>query len=335
MKRFAVALATSGLLATTMGVGALAQPAFAADGGLSVTIASAGTKKVDVTWADGSAMATGPFDAYLVTLDNEADTTPDTADRSRFVDDAATRTARFEDLNANTSYYATVYAVDYQADGVVVVPPTGSPAGTALGTHSAAYSPLTIQASNVKPLTGTTITLSGTLLPDGVSATGGEEVTVIADTYPPGGGTLEKTAVVSSNGSWSLTSEALTTNTTYWAEYRDEDGVGGWTGRVDVQVRKNITLAVNPGTTVPAGTKVSFSGTLGGDSSLLAGVQVCLQKLIGGAWKSRFCTVAEPDATYLIKQQLGATADGRYRTWSGMGPAYGDSWSKPKKMTTT
>ena len=73
MKRLAVVLATTGLMATSLGVGAFAQPAFA-DGGLAVSIEAAGTKKVDVSWADGSGL-TGPFDAYLVTLDNDSDAT--------------------------------------------------------------------------------------------------------------------------------------------------------------------------------------------------------------------------------------------------------------------
>ena len=331
MKRLAVVLATTGLVATSLGVGALAQPAFA-EGDLIVTIEPAGTKKVDVSWADGSTLTDGPFDAYLVTLDNDTDSTATTADRSRFVDDAADRAVRFEDLNANTTYYAKVYAVDYQADAVVVVPPTGQGPGTALGSATGAYSPLTISLSRATVVSGGTVVVSGTLTDNAGAPISGATVQVTDDEHPAGSLPLPRNVVTNADGVWSFTSAPLTINTQFWAEYRPSSGVGGWTGRLTVEVRKAISVSVAPGTTVNAGTQVKFSGKLGGDPAYFGGVQACLQKLTG-TWKTIKCTPVEPTGDYLVSFKPGSAADGKYRIWSGMGPAYADSWSKTKKLT--
>ena len=331
MKRLAVVLAATGLLATSLGVGALAQPAFA-DGGLTVTIEAAGTKKVEVSWADGTALASGPFDAYLVTLDNDSDSTAAIADRSRFVDDAADRSVRFEDLNANTTYYAKVYAVDYQADAVVVVPPTGQDPGTALGSATGAYSPLTISLSRATVMSGGTVVVSGTLTDNAGAPIPGATVQVTDDAYPAGNLPLPRNVTTNADGRWSFTSNPLTINTQFWAEYRPASGVGGWTGRFGVEVRKAISVAVTPGLTVNAGTQVKFSGKLGGNATYLSGVQACLQKLTG-TWKTIKCTSAADDASYHVGFKPGPAADGKYRIWSGMGPAHADSWSKAKKLT--
>jgi hypothetical protein len=337
VKRIAVALATTGLLATTLGVGALAQPASAADV-FTPVMASAGTKKVTIDWAHSPVAAadaaSGSFDALFVTLDKAPDATPESADRVHIVDASATST-QFDDLNSNTTYYASVFAIDYTATTYAIVPPQGGATDTPLGSVVGTYSPLTILSSSLKPLSGTSVTVSGRLEDSNGDPLDGEKITLYVDSYPQGSADQPDGILTDPTGHWSWTSPALTINTSFWAEYRDTAGVGGWTGRVDVEVRKNVTLNVTPGTKVPAGTEVKFSGKLGGDPLLLSGVQVCLQKVTNGAWKSPKCGAANADGTYLIKLQLGAAADGKYRTWSGMGPAYGDSWSKPKKMTTT
>jgi hypothetical protein len=331
VKRLAVVLATTGLLATSVGVGPLAQPAFA-DGGLSFTIEAAGTKKVDVTWADGSALLTGTFDAYLVTLDNEDDATAATADRSRFVDEAGTRTVRFEDLNANTTYYAKVYAVDYQADGVVIVPPTGQGPGTALGSATGVYSPLTIRTSRATVASGATVVVSGLLTDNAGIPIDDADVLATDDASPAGSPLPPRTVTTDSKGRWSFTSDPLTVNTQFWAEYRPTTDVGGWTGRLTVEVQKKISLAVDPGTTVKAGAVVKFTGALGGDPAFLGGVKACLQRLTG-KWGSLKCVTVDASGAYLLKFQPGSSADGKYRVWSGMGPAYADSWSRAKKLT--
>jgi hypothetical protein len=277
-------------------------------------------------------VADGPFDAYLVTLDNDSDSTATTADRSRFVDDAADRSVRFEDLNANTTYYAKVYAVDYQADAVVVVPPTGQDPGTALGSATGAYSPLTISLSRATVVSGSTVVVSGTLTDNAGAPISGATVQVTDDAYPAGNLPLPRNVITDADGRWSFTSDPLTINTQFWAEYRPTSGVGGWTGRLTVEVRKAISVAVAPGLTVNAGAQVKFTGTLGGDVSYLGGVQACLQKLTG-TWKTFKCTTVAADASYLLSFRPASADDGKYRVWSGMGPAYADSWSKAKKLT--
>jgi hypothetical protein len=332
VKRLVVAIATSGLIATS--IGALAQPALAADGGLSVTIASAGTKKVDVSWADGAALASGPFDAYLVTLDNDANVAYDQADRSRFVA-PATLTTRFEDLNANTTYYAQVFAIDYTVAGFVVVPATGQGADTALGAEIGTYSPVTIRSAAPTVLSGNATALSGVLKDDLGHPLAGETVTVMSDPYPQGGAT-EQTDVTDANGNWTITSDVLKENTSFWAEYRDTSGVGGWTGRITVEVRKTLSVSVSPGLKVAALTKVTFSGSTHGDPTFLDDapkpVQVCLQHYEAGKWAKKFCDPVDSNGNYSLSFKPGANADGKYRTWSGMGPAYADSWSKTKKL---
>jgi hypothetical protein len=334
VKRLAVVLATTGLVATSLGVGALAQPAFA-EGDLIVTIEPAGTKKVDVSWADGSTLADGPFDAYLVTLDNDLNATAADADRSRFVDDAADRSVRFEDLNANTTYYAKVYAVDYQADAVAVVPAIGQDPETALGSTTGAYSPLTISLSRATVVSGGTVVVSGTLTDNTGAPISGATVQVTDDEYPAGSLPLPRNVVTNDNGVWSFTSDPLTINTQFWAEYRPASGVGGWTGRLTVEVRTKISVQVTPGLTVNAGTNVKFSGNVNGNPEFLddASVKVCLQRLEGGTWRKLFCSAIEPNGDYLLTlKSPGAKADGKYRVFSGMGPAYADSWSPTKKL---
>lgn len=335
MKRLVLSVTTAAAVAVSaLGAGLLA-PSAMADGGLTVAIASAGTKKVDVSWADGTALASGPFDAYLVTLDNDADTTPDVADRSRFVDPAATLETRFEDLNANTTYYASVYAVDFTTTGFDVVPATGQPADTPLGTDTGLYTPLTMSASATKVLSGKTITLSGTLTDSTGAALAGRTVTVLRDDYPQFGGAVEETVFTDGAGKWTYTSPALTANTWFWAEFRASDQVGGWTGRIAVEVRKKISIAVAPSTTVPSNTTLKFTGKLlGTNPAYLAGVNVYLQRLQGGTWGSiKAATLDEATGEYSVNFKPSATADGKYRIFSGMGPAYADSWSKAKSIT--
>ena len=60
-------------------------------------------------------------------------------------------------------------------------------------------------------------------------------------------------------------------------------------------MRKKISVAVDPGPTVDAGTLVKFTGTLGGDPTYLSDVQACLQRL-DGKWGSLKCTTWTPQA---------------------------------------
>lgn len=336
MKRLISTLATAGLLASALGLGVLTRPAFAA-GSLSVTIDSAGTKKVDVRWADGTAVASAAFDSYLVTLDNDSDATPATADRSRFVVAAGTREVRFEDLNSNTTYYASVYAVDFHDTGFTVVPPTGGDPDTALGASPGDYTPLTIKASKMTALSGRTVTLSGTLKDGLGKPLTFTSLTLLYDVYPQFGGIQTKTATTDANGRWSLTSPALTANTWFWAEYGAPGLVGGWTARILVEVRKKISVSVSPGLKVQAGTAVKFSGNVNGNPDFLddASVKVCLQRLQSGKWGKLFCRAIEPNGDYLLTFKPGPNADGKYRVFSGMGPAYADSWSRVKTLTVT
>jgi hypothetical protein len=333
VKRVAVVFASAGLVATTLGVGALTQSAFAVDS-FTPAMSAAGAKKVAVDWAHSPVLAadaaSAPFDALFVTLDNDLGATPTTADRVHIVDSSATST-QFDDINSSTTYYASVFAIDYDATGFTIVPPTGGAADTPLGTVTGDYSPLTIASSSSLVLSGKTVTLSGRVK---TSDDPLSKVIVSRDPYPQFGGAEQEPVVPDANGNWTFTSPELTENTWFWAEYDDADGVGGWTSRINVDVRKKMSLSVSPGLTVDAGTSVTFSGDTKGDPTFLddATVKVCLQHLEGGSWAKKFCKPVEADGHYTLTFKPGANADGKYRAWSGMGPAYANSWSATRKL---
>ena len=335
VKRLIATIVTTGLLATGLGIG-MAPPAQAI-GDLGVAIASAGTKKAIVTWDDGTAFASAAFDAYWVTLDNDVDVAPEDASRAKFVPVANARSVTFSDLSSNTTYHTSVYAVDYTETGYSIVPAADqNPAGDALGRASGVDTPMTLKVSATTVLTGKSVTISGTVKDaDVYPAT----VHLLWDAYPQFGGTQEVTRQTDDNGRWSFTSSALTESTWFFAEHRaDADSVGGWTGRTLVEVRKRISASVDPGLRVNAGTAVTFSGKVGGNATYLDDsgqvAKACLQKLEGGTWRKRFCeTINIVNGNYSLTFKPGSNAGGKYRVFSGMGPAYAASWSKTKKLT--
>ena len=337
VKRFVATIATTGLLATAFGIGMM-QPAQAI-GDLPVDIHSAGTKKALVTWEDGTSFASASFDAYLVTLDNEIDTPPEDASRIKFVPTASERSVTFTDLSSNTTYHTSVYAVDYTDTGYTIVPATDQdPAGDALGRATGDDTPMTLKASKAIVLTDTSVTISGTVSDaEAYPAT----VHLLWDEYPQFGGTVEDTVQTDGNGNWSYAIPSLTESTWFFAEHRAEaDSVGGWTGRTLVEVRKRISASVSPGLRVRAGTEVTFSGKVGGNPSYLDDgahpANACLQKLEGGSWSKRFCKpINTLTGNYSLTFQPGSNAGGKYRVFSGMGPAYADSWSRTKKLVIT
>lgn len=332
MKRFAITLAVCVLATSSLGA-ATAQAATPANSA-SLTVAPAGTKKAEATWADWKVLQpTVVFDAYWVTADDDGSFTPFTADRGRFVDDAASRSVIFDDLNAGTTYYFAVYAIDYTNDGPVVVPPTGTAASTPIGYYAAAGSTLTINASRVVVPTGKPTTLYGILTDSNGAPIPGGSIKVTRDVYPYGDGAVSDTVQIADGGKWSQSYTPLI-NTRYAATYAPPTGIGGWTRVVTVEVRKKISIAVDPGTTVAGGTNVTFTGTLGGDPALLTGVQACLQRL-AGSWGSLKCVDVDANGSYLLKFSPGTSADGKYRVYSGMGQAYADSWSRTKTLTVT
>jgi hypothetical protein len=337
VKRLIATIATTGLLATAFGIG-MTQPAQAI-GELPVDIQSAGTKKAEVTWDDGTSFASTAFDAYWVTLDNDPDVAPEDASRAKFVPAASARSVTFSDLSSNTTYYASVYAIDYNDTGYAIVPATDQdPAGDALGRATGADTPVTLKTSATTVLTGKSVTISGT-----VSSAAAYPATVhlLWDEYPQFGGVLEDTVQTDSDGNWLYTFPSLTESTWFFAEHRaGPDSVGGWTGRTPVEVRKRITASVDPGLRVRAGTQVTFSGKVGGNPAYLDdGTQTakaCLQKLEGGTWRKRFCdAINTVNGNYSLSFKPGVNAGGKYRVFSGMGPAYANSWSKVKKLTVT
>ena len=101
---------------------------------------------------------------------------------------------------------------------------------------------------------------------------------------------------------------------------------------VTVEVQRRISLAVDPGSTVVAGSPVKFTGIPGGNAAFFGGVPARLQRL-AGKWGSLKCGSVDASGTYLLEFQPGRSASGKYRVWSGMGPAYGDSWSRTKTLT--
>lgn len=294
----------------------------------------AGTKKAETTWSDWKVIQpSAVFDAYWITTDDDSSFTPFTADRGRFVVDAASRSAIFDDLNAGTTYYFAVYAVDYTNDGAVVVPPTGTAASTPIGYSVAAGSTLTINANKAVVLTGKPTTLYGALTDSSGAPIRSGTIELTRDVYPYGDGSVSDTVQIDDGGKWTQSYTPLI-NTRYAATYSPPTGIGGWTRVVTVEVRKKISIAVDPGTTVAGGTLVTFTGTLGGDPAFLGGVQACLQRLTG-SWGSLKCVDVDSTGGYVLKFSPGTSADSEYLVYSGMGQAYGDSWSRTKTLTVT
>lgn len=309
----------TGLLAGS--VLSLAGVANAADT-VNLVVSPGGVKKAEATW-DAWQPGTS-FDAYWVTADDDSTNGPWDADRGRFVDDTATRSVLFDDLSSGTTYYFNVYAIDYTDAGPVDF------GGGPIGTEVAAGSTLTINATKETILAGGAVTLYGSL-------TGGSgSINVQRDPYPYNGAWVDTTVATSGTGQWT---QAFTpkVNTHYRALYEPNQGIGGWTRTVTVEVREKITVQANPGTTVSAGTQIKYSGKVsaGVNTSFLQPpvsgsepVPFCLQRLSGGNWSTIKCVPVNNDGTYLITHSPGADQDGKYRVFSGMGPAYADSWSR-------
>lgn len=329
MKRLAVIVVATGLLSAALGSGVASAVAPPNPAGLAV--APAGTKKADASWGDWrSIQPAAVFDAYWVVADDDSTFGAFTADRGRFVDDTAPRTVTFDDLNAGTTYYFAVYAVDYTTDGVVIVPPSGAAASAPIGYSVAAGSTLTVNASKAVVPAGKPVDVYGSLVDAaGVPIPGGD-ITITRDDYPFGDGTTG-TVTTDEHGKWTQ-SFSPTANTRYWATYSPTSGIGGWTRVITVEARRKISINVDTGTTVAAGDPVKFTGTLGGDPTFFTGVQACLQRL-NGSWGSLKCIAVDASGSYLLKFTPGTSASGKYRVYSGMGPAYGDSWSRTKTLT--
>jgi hypothetical protein len=334
VKSTSIALATAGLVAATLIPLAGTASAVAPE----LTVVPDGVKKAKAMWSDATDQTATPFDAYLVTVDDDSTNGAFEADRSRFVDDAALDlSAQFDDLSVGTKYYVNLYAVDFTGTDVVVVPPSGGDDGAPLDSFIAEGSTLTIVNDLDVVLAGNTVTVSGTLTGD-AGALEGEPVTVQQDPYPFDGDWQSTTVNTTTDGKWSK-GFAPPINTRYRALYEPAEGIGGWTRNVTVEVRKKITVALDPGATVSSGTTIKYSGKLGGDPAFFQppasdpAVKACLQRLVGGTWSGSIkCVTVEANGTYLLKHKPGADQDGKYRIFSGMGPYYADSWSKAKNI---
>ena len=316
-----------------LGTGVASADAPANTAGLVVS--PAGTKKAEASWSDWKSIEPGAvFDAYWVTADDDSNFTPFTADRGRFVDDTAARSVVFDDLNAGTTYFFAVYAVDYTTAGVVVVPPPGGDASTPIGYNAAAGSTLTINASKSVVPAGKPADIYGALTDALGAPIAGAQVQITRDEYPFGAGVTSNVAT-DANGKWAQPFSPVI-NTRYSATYTPANGIGGWTRVVTVEARKKISVAVSPGTTVAAVDTVRFTGQVSADPAYLddsgSMAKICLQRLTA-KWGSLKCVAINPDGSYLLKFQPGASADGKYRVFSGMGPAYGDSWLRTKTLT--
>ena len=148
MKRTTIAVLTAAMTAAIslplVGIAAAVDPVNSAD----LQVSPGGIKKAVATWEDWSAdpLSVDPFDAYLVTADDDSGKVGLAADRTAFVDDAATREVTFEDLTSGTDYYFQVYAIDYTDTGIVIVEPDGTAANTPIGYTLGAGFGLTINA---------------------------------------------------------------------------------------------------------------------------------------------------------------------------------------------
>jgi hypothetical protein len=326
VKRLAVLLAATGLLATAIGTGT----ASALDDA-HLQVVPGGVKKATATWDDWTVTEPAAvFDAYWVVADDDSGFTAFTADRGRFVDKNASRSVLFDDLNAGTTYSFAVYAVDYTPTGVDVVPPTDGLTGSPISAATAHGSTLTINQDHTTVLTGKPVSIYGSLVDDGNAPMPTTDIVVKRDPFPYGD-PVNETATTDANGKWSK-SYNPTVSTRYSATYEPASGVGGWTRTITVDVRKKITIQVQPSTTVSAGTVVKFVGQVNADPTLVAGLPICWQRF-DTAWGGGACAPIADDGSYLLKFPPGANADGKYRVWSGMGPAYADSWTKTKTLT--
>lgn len=337
VKRSNLALSVVGVIvATAMPLAGVAGAIEPADPANLTVVPGGAPKKATASWDDWATVEpTATFDAYLVTADDDSTNGAFAADRSRYIDDDATRSVTFDDLSAGTTYYFRVYAVDYTDAGVLIVPPSAGSAGDPIGAEAAPGSTLTINTSADVVASGKPLTLFGSLTIDNVADLP-EPITVQSDAFPYDVW-VDAAASADGTGKWSK-SFAPAINTRYRALYAPATGIGGWTRNVTVEVRKKITVATDPGNTVSAGTTIKYTGTLGGTPEYFQTpiadetVKACLQRL-SGSWKTIKCVPVNANATFLIKHEPGVDQDGKYRIYSGMGPAYADSWSRARSIT--
>ncbi|HVQ19097.1 MAG TPA: hypothetical protein VMT27_08705 [Actinomycetes bacterium] len=338
MKLSPIAIAVAGLVAASVlplsGIaGAVSDPPNLAN----LTVAPGGVKKAVASWSDGTSLTATAFDAYLVTADDDKSNGASTADRSRLVGAGDLLTVTFDDLSSGTTYYFNVYAVDYTNSGVDVVPPTGQAAGTPIGYDAAEGATLTINTNHDVVKAGKSATVYGTLT-GSLGALAGKSVTLQSDPFPFEGTWLDVAVTTDSAGKWSK-SFSPTINTRYRAFYQPAAGVGGWTRNASVEVRRKVTVQVAPGATVAAGTQLRYSGKLGGTAAYFQPpysdptTKACLQRLSGGKWGTLKCSSVNTDGSYVVKHSPGADQDGKYRIYSGMGPAYATSWSRSLTIT--
>ena len=103
-------------------------------------------------------------------------------------------------------------------------------------------------------------------------------------------------------------------------------------------MRKKLKVKITPGLHINAGTALTFKGKLpavAGFATYYAdnNVPAQVERLVGGVWTSVGAS-QRVDATgnYSINFTPAANADGKYRVFSGLGSAYGDSYTKAYKV---
>lgn len=345
MNRSSIAVVCAGVLAATVvpltGVASAAAPTDYA----STSVSPAGPKKATVTW-DPTTL-TGPFDAYYVTLDNKADVLPFEANRSRFVAKTDPLTATFGDLNASTNYFATVYAIDYTDSGIEIVEPSDTPAvpaDTPIGYSTAKGGTLTLNGTTGTILAGTSVNLSGTLTGVGGAAPAGSQVRIQRNPYPTGDDIwIDVDVSPGAGGAWNYSS-VPSVNTIYravWVPPNDPDNgfVGAWTRNNSVDVRKKLKVNITPGLHINAGTALTFKGKLPAVAGFPTyytdnNVPAQVERLVGGVWTPVGGASQRANATgnYTISFTPAANADGKYRVFSGLGSAYADSFTPPKRI---
>lgn len=353
MKRSSLALVVAGLLvAASAQLTGVAQAAVTHPANLAGVVINPvnppSPKKAVVTWdaPGGGYTLSGAFDAYLITMDDDDTQSPAPlgADRSRFVDAGDPLSVTFDDLSSATTYYVYVYAIDYTNSGIEVVEPTADTTpDTAVGFNSGLGATLTLNGPSSSVLNGSPVNLSGTLTAvGGGPIVGANTVRVERNPYPTNDNLWVATTVnTTTGGAWAY-SDVPSLNTVYRAFYAPagtvtQGQVGAWTRNLSVDVRKKMTVKITPGTHINAGTALTFKGKLpavAGSPSYYTdnNVQAEVQRLVAGTWELVDSKRSDADGSYSISITPAANADGRYRVASGLGPAYGDSFTKAHKI---
>lgn len=240
----------------------------------------------------------------------------------------AEKTARAEEHEVAQAEHQSAQSAGETGGEPVSTPPTPAAAPAAKLEHGCWVS---IEASSADVISGATVTLSGTLTCPLSASAAGQQVAIYER---QGGGALGLVAeaTTQADGSYTLTSPALATNTVFQAR------VGRHRARVAVKVAPAITLAILPASAQAAAagaqsqtrvrTRATFTGTV---RPAVDGALVALQvayATTGGRWQSVAYSHVNAAGEYAIVHAFKAPGQASVRTIVHLGRHYAPAISE-------